>query len=351
MPCFHPLDAYQQPADFAGKNCRQLVFQKHTPQMNKIMEAQNYFPLQVSCNQCVGCRLKRSAHWAMRIIHEADMSFTSCFITLTFDNPSLNKRENPHSLDVRDFQLFMKRLRKKFQKKCPYDPILAPKSRAHWKQKNDIRFFHCGEYGELNGRPHYHAILFNVDFLEDREFLMETPTGHKLWTSPSLSKLWPYGYASIGTVTFESAAYVARYIMKKVTGDETAQEERYGTIFDPATGEISLYLKPEYITMSRRPGIGKSWYDKYKIQLRDQDHVIINGTPVTPCKYYDLQMKSDYPYEYDENVENRKKKALAVDERHIKMYGISNNSPERLKVRKECLTKDVLDILPRNLNM
>ena len=114
----------------------------------------------------------------------------NCFITLTYSNQHIPA---DGSLDVRVFQKFMKRLRKRFG--------------------DGIRFYHCGEYGSLLGRPHYHACLFNFDFPD--KYLWKENNGQKLYRSPSLEELWPYGYSSIGTVTFESAAYVARYILKR----------------------------------------------------------------------------------------------------------------------------------------
>ena len=103
-----------------------------------------------------------------------------------------------------DAARFMKRLRKKYG--------------------SQVRFFHCGEYGDLNKRPHYHAILFGVDFAHDRK-LWSQKDGMKLFTSESLEKLWPYGFCTIGQVTFESCAYVARYIMKKQTGEKAVSKK------------------------------------------------------------------------------------------------------------------------------
>ena len=158
-------------------------------------------PEKLPCGQCVGCRLERSRQWAIRCMHEAQMHEDNCFITLTFNPESLDDRSNPWSLDVRDFQLFMKRLRKKYGA--------------------GIRFYHCGEYGELNKRPHYHACIFGFDF-PDKRLWKVTNSGHRLYISESLDELWPFGFCTIGNVTFESAAYVARYIMKKVNGDAAA---------------------------------------------------------------------------------------------------------------------------------
>ncbi len=274
--------------------------------------AQADAPEQISCGQCVGCRLERSRQWAIRCMHEAQTHEDNCFITLTFSPEALEKRDNMWSLDVRDYQLFMKRLRKKFG--------------------SGIRFYHCGEYGEKNRRPHYHACIFGFDF-PDKEIWKITNTGHRLYTSKSLEELWPYGFSTIGDVTFESAAYVARYIMKKINGD--AADEHYEWV-DDVTGEI-YPLKPEYTTMSRRPGIGRTWLDSYIDDVYPHDYVVVNGIKMKPPKYYDGVLQTVRPYEFDDVKENRLKNA----EKHV-----DNNTTDRLVVREQVqLAK--LNHLPR----
>lgn len=246
-------------------------------------------------------------------MHEAQMHNNNSFITLTFSPEALEQRDNPWSLDVRDFQLFMKRLRKKFG--------------------NGIRFYHCGEYGEKNRRPHYHACIFGFDF-PDKELWKVTKTGCKLYTSKSLEELWPYGFSTIGDVTFESAAYVARYIMKKITGDDA--EDHYEWV-DEETGEI-YPLKPEYNTMSRRPGIGREWIDKYIDDVYPHDYVIVNGKKCKPPTYYDGVLETTRPYEFEEVKFERVDNA----EKHI-----DNNTPDRLKTREACQMAR-LKMLPRS---
>ena len=159
----------------------------------------------------------------MRCHHEASLYQDNCFITLTYSDEHL---PSDKSLHVDHFQKFMKRLRKRFGE--------------------GVRYYHCGEYGEKYMRPHYHACLFNFDF-PDKKIWKEN-NGNRLYISESLSELWPFGFVTIGDVTFESAAYVARYIMKKVNGD--LAESHYERV-DWDTGEV-YHLKPEYTTMSRR---------------------------------------------------------------------------------------------------
>ena len=249
MPCFSPLEAYRSlEPNSNGKY--PLVFGKESFDTGEKVE--------VPCGRCVGCRLERSRQWAMRCVHEASLYDDNCFITLTYNDANLPE---DGSLHKDHFQKFMKRLRKKY----------APKT---------IRFYMCGEYGDELGRPHYHALLFNHDF-SDKE-LWSVREDVKLYVSEELNKLWPFGYCIIGAVTFESAAYVARYVMKKVTGDMA--EDHYSET-DPITGEITFKV-PEYNCMSRRPGIAFDWYEKYKGDLR-KDFVTFNGRKVKPPKYYD----------------------------------------------------------------
>lgn len=225
----------------------------------------------------------------------------NCFITLTFNTEELLKRENPLSIDKRDFQLFMKRLRKKYGK--------------------GARYFYCGEYGEKNSRPHYHACLFNFDFPDKRLFKMSN--GIPLYVSEELQKLWPFGFATIGEVTFESAAYVARYVMKKVTGD--AAEEAY-LRYDGETGECTT-VEPEFCYMSRRPGIGKTWFEKFKQDVYPNDYVVLRGKKCRPPKYYDKLLEQDDSYALDDIKMARVEKAYNwVDEQ----------TPERLASKEKC---------------
>lgn len=189
-------------------------------------------------------------------MHEASLHERNCFITLTYDDEHLPANR---SLDVREFQLFMKRLRK------AYGP--------------GVRFYHCGEYGEKLGRPHFHALLFNHDF--DDRVHFKTVNGHRYYVSRELAGIWGKGHCIVGDVTFESAAYVARYVMKKVTGEQAA--EHYGG------------LKPEYTTMSRRPGIAAGWLDKFRSDVYPDDFVLVRGKKVKPPRFYDNLLDSEDP--------------------------------------------------------
>ena len=225
-------------------------------------------------------------------MHEAN-----CFVTLTYDQVNVPR---DGSLVVGDWQKFAKRVRKRLGR---------------------FRFFHCGEYGEVNLRPHYHALMFGLDFSGDRVVWKKDERGHKVYTSEMLSELWNLGFATVGELTWQSAAYVARYCMKKATGD--LAKERYRRV-DPETGE-EWFVRPEYVTMSRRPGIGSEWYERFKSDVYPLDEVVHDGRRFRPPRYYDEKLQVEDPELMDALKAKRKNSAAARAE---------ELEPARLRVRE-----------------
>lgn len=269
MACYHPISAYMSLA--AG---RKVISTKAKPDSKSI---------RLPCGRCIGCRLERSRQWAVRLMHELKSHEKSSFLTLTFDDDHL---PYPPSLDSKLFQRFMKRLRK-WQASCTDD--------------GRLRFFHCGEYGDENGRPHYHVILFGQDFSRDRRFVKKTDRGDDLYESDDLGRAWPFGNAWIGDVTFESCAYVARYITKKVTGRKAREHYQW---IDGSTGEV-FDLKPEYATMSRNPGIGAKHFERFQRDIYPSDEVIVRGRSCKPPKFYDRRLEQTDPEMYQLLKEQR----------------------------------------------
>lgn len=304
MACYHPLKGYRsQTVNPSGK--RSIVFTKHEGFID--------LPLELPCGQCIGCKLERSRMWAVRCFHEASLHQHNSYITLTYSQKYLPK---DLSLKKKHFQLFMKKLRD--HRTREYGPW--PKD----GQDRRIRFFMCGEYGENYGRPHYHACLFNYDFPD--KYHWKTRNGFKVWRSPHLEKLWPLGNSEIGEVTFESAAYVARYITKKITGP-TAYE--HYNVVDKTTGEILAERFPEYTDMSRKPGVGKEWYEKYKSDVFPDDFAIIRkGDKLIKCKppkYYRDQLEKD-----DKTMALQ----LKIERKDAAQNNV-DNTWDRLRVREE----------------
>lgn len=238
MACLGPLTAYRS-KDVNASGKRSLVFDKKASHTG--------IAVQIPCGQCIGCRLQHSLDWAVRCMHEKSSHEVSSFITLTYNDKNLPE---DGSLDYRHFQLFMKRLREKSDFK--------------------FKFYMCGEYGETTNRPHYHALLFGCDF-SDREFYKRTRNGDRLDTSQLLEDTWQLGFCTVGDVTFESAAYVARYITKKITG--------------PAAADHYMGRVPEFTNMSN--GIGANWIAAHGKQTFQADNIIINGKKARVPRFYD----------------------------------------------------------------
>lgn len=293
MPCFHPLRAYQcanGDVVWVERSFYDIVKQ-----------------LSIPCGQCIGCRLERSRQWAMRCMHEASLYRSNCFATLTYSDKFLPERGQ---LDYPAFQKFMKRLRK--------------------RTGTPVRFYMCGEYGSENWRPHYHACLFNFDFA-DKRYWSRSGSGEKIYRSPLLEELWPFGASSIGAVTFESAAYVARYCVQKVTGHNA--KLHYARV--DSNGPYTLV--PEFNHMSLKPGIGAPWLAKWGKDVYPHDYVIINGKEVKPPKYYDQLFERVDPEAFEQLKFIREQDGRSR---------YSDNTLERLAV-KEIVTKARLNQLIR----
>lgn len=238
--------------------------------------------IDLPCGKCIGCRLERSRQWALRCVHEASLYDRNVFITLTYSDEELPPGG---TLVKRDFQLFMKRLRKKFGE--------------------GIRYYMCGEYGEKYSRPHFHACLFNCDFPDRR--LVGSRNGFNYFDSEILSELWGKGLCRIGDVTFESAAYVARYVTKKMVAPSTAKLDSIGDSLDPETlrklraarAAVDRHYGgrlPEYTQMSKQDGgIGKGFFEKFQGDMYPRDYVVFEGKQLKPPKYYDSLFELQQP--------------------------------------------------------
>jgi hypothetical protein len=285
MPCFKPLRAWQAKAGGPVK----FVGATYTDAR-----------LSLPCGQCIGCKIERTRSWALRMMHEAHQHERNSFITLTYNKESLPKNE---SLDVKHWKLFAKKLRHR----C-----------------GPFRYFHCGEYGDENMRPHLHACIFGLNFEEDRSYY-KTVRENDYYVSSLLEDSWGRGFCTLGELTFQSAAYVARYVMKKITGEQA--EYAYEGI-DPETGEM-VSVAPEYATMSRRPGLGAGWFEKFSSDVYPSDEVILAGERYRPPRFYDDKVGEDELKGYKEKRREKVKERL------------EDLTPQRLKEREEVLRRKV----------
>nr|QJB19390.1 MAG: replication initiator protein [Microvirus sp.] len=289
MTCYKPVPTWRSRHENASGK-RSLVFSEK--------EGIDGTRMDIPCGHCIGCRLDRAAEWQSRLIHESKMHERSCFLTCTYTPENLPPGG---TLVKKHFQDFLKRLRK--------------------HTNGGIRFFACGEYGDTTRRPHYHALIFGYDF-SDKKNYGKGSKGDVLYVSKTLDTLWSHGACYIGSVTPDSCGYVARYIMKKVTGD--LAEDHYRVV-DTTTGEIHQLL-PEYIHMSTRPAIGLSFYEKFSDEIHRSDFVLVKGKKRKTPRYYDKQLEKTNPDLLEELKYLRTVKAA---ERR------QDNTDERLAVREE----------------
>jgi len=249
----------------------------HQVRLNRPKEKHGF--LIVPCGRCYGCKLEYSRIWAIRCYHESLMNESNVFVTLTYDDEHLPFNYKEPTLVPRDLQLFFKSLRKEYG--------------------SGIRYYACGEYGERNNRPHYHACIFGLDF-EDK-IPCGSKNGNDIYSSASLDRIWGRGMCAIGNVTFESAAYVARYLIKKQFGK--------GNVWYTQNG-----IEKEFVRMSRgckklgTGGIGKGWYDKFKKDAYNHDSLRIRGKRCRAPRYYDTKYELENPEDFAMIKEARKKK-------------------------------------------
>jgi hypothetical protein len=245
------------------------------------------------------------------MVHEAHEHEHNCFITLTYDPEQLPWGG---TLVVEHFQKFMKRLRKHFRPKR-------------------IKYYHCGEYGEQLQRPHYHACLFGLDF-GDKEPFKVTPAG-TIFTSETLTRLWPLGFSTIAPFSWETAGYTAGYTMKKITGEPAQAHYQRPVISRHGEYLGEIQLLPEYATMSK--GLGTAFYEKYKADFLKDDCPV----PGRTAKIY-----KRIPRFYEKLMEADDATALETLKQNRESYALENQeefTPERLmakyKVKKAQLAQ------------
>lgn len=304
--------------------------------------------LDVPCGQCFPCRLNKAREWAVRMIHELKYHNTACFITLTYRPEDLPKNG---TLVKKHFQDFMKRLRARnpdtrisYYMCGEYGQVCDNCGKSYPLHKPSHKNYSgCTEWSKGLGRPHYHAILYGIDFTDKKEW-KTSKAESIIYTSETLDNIWGKGFTTIGDVTFESCAYVARYVTKKMNGEKA--EFHYSKIleYDSETGEATktVMLEPEYATMSRNPAIGLQWIEDYMSDVYPHDRVVQlrNGKShiSKPPRYYDKQYEDKNPEEYAKLKRKRKREAMA----HA-----LDNTEERLAQKLTCLLRQT-ETLERN---
>lgn len=241
------------------------------------------------CKQCLECRIAYSQSWAVRLMHESKSHENACFLTLTYDNENLPKNA---SLNPTHLQTFWRDLRARLN--------------YHYEEESNtkIKYFAVGEYGDKTQRPHYHAALFGGPFsvhgdVRGRDQEGDSHSGGRQFTHDDIAQVWPYGIHRYSELTFESAAYVARYIVKKVSG--TLKEVHYGD------------RESEFSRSSN--GIGKAFAELWKEDIYPHDKVVIPGTgSFAVPQYYDRILEKVDPALFAYVKLQREREAPTSDE-------------------------------------
>lgn len=356
MPCFHPISAFY-PLDTDTDGKRRLLFgrkrfteifmsstiikSRHLNIPKKTVDAienSSYdYPIyidsgcspygldiKVPCGKCIGCKLDYSRMWATRSVHEAFMHdyYKDCsFVTLTFNSDMLLRRENPYSINKTAFRSWIKRLRRAIE----------------YKYGKTIRLMACGEYGARHKRPHYHMIIYGFNFPDKYIWKYNKIHGQDIiyYRSPFLEEVWTpagssdsFGFSVIGLVNFETSAYVARYVTKKL----------FGKFAEKTYKEI----EPEFLTTSRNPGLGYNYFEKYYKDMFNYGYVTLpNGFKAPIPRYYSNKLETLNPDLYS-------KWSIDKRDKMIENLFIENldSTHQRLFVREE-LKKYNLNVLHR----
>lgn len=353
MSCNKPLKGFVIPAPWSEKGyeikvqgqdvkCMMKVDGRWMPSTDEKIPIGSrevvYDSIPIPCGRCYGCRLDYSKQWADRCIMELEEHESAYFLTLTYDDAHLpwppllidmcegkvteytwldedtGEWGSAPTLRKRDVQLFHKRLRKMTGQK--------------------IRYFVAGEYGDHTHRPHYHAIEFGLKIDDLVPYKYEN--GYWLYRSKTIDDIWQNGAVIIGKCTWETCAYTARYVMKKVNGFERSY-------FDERN------IEPEFVLMSRRPGLGRTFYEKHGKELYKFRSVPLsteNGSCMVRAsnRYFDRLMDVDDP---DFLADQKKKRVDALKHaQFLRDAQTSLRELDQLLVKEELLATKT-KLLPR----
>lgn len=285
MSCYHPMEAIPIGKTASGKTDYKITgkFQGVKSRFNAVV---------VPCGQCIGCRLDKSRTWANRMMMELEYHDIAYFLTLTYnddnvplvyyqtdDDGVVDTAYKAGTLVPKHLQDFIKRLR----------------DQQSYHHNRRIMYYACGEYGSETHRPHYHLTVYDV-FFDDLEPLGKSKDGFQYYVSPTLERLWPYGYSMICNVTWETCAYIARYVTKKQYGKNAEFYDTFNII-------------PEFSRMSLKPSIGLRYYEDHKDEIYKYDEIHLSmpqrAINSKPPAYFDRKYDLEYPERLKEIKEAR----------------------------------------------
>lgn len=347
MSCTNPLRAFNtgyvsketgKPIYYISSKKDELIHKPRSADVAKSQKFKDVYTdiiikeyIEVPCGKCQSCRLDYSKEWMQRCMLEQTLWEHNEMLTLTYNDENLPKQKGidlktgeyieQSSLNKEDVQKFLKDLRRYWK--------------YHYDQDN-IRFYMCGEYGDLKGRPHYHLLMFNFE-VHDKEFFKYSKKGFKMYHSQVIEDIWGKGHIELNEVNAETCAYVARYIMKKQKGPGAKE-----------TYEIKGQV-PEYTNGSRKPGIGGLYYEQNKEKIYKNDGLYLNTgkriEKIKPSKYYDRLYDAD-EHEIMEHIKEIRKRVNEA--RQDTQVAVSGLSIDEIRKNKENALKERLKKLSRS---
>lgn len=276
MPCYYPADAWRSKRVNPETGKRPITFQRSAGYSD--------MALQVPCGKCDGCQADRAMAWAIRCHQEASLHKSNSFLTITYNDKNL---PSDGKLRPDDLRLFFRRL----------------------KSGYDFRYFACGEYGDKTRRPHYHALIFGQDFLQGNVVQIN----ENLYSNNDVAETWGNGTVVCAPVTMATCCYVAGYVAKKI-------------------GDTDTFSK-----MSRNPGIGKRWIEKYWQEVANNGTVVIEGRELPVPQRYLAWMQDELFHvkqQRKKKVEDRQKQ-LGYFELYRERVAKETYQKQRVQQRKE----------------
>ena len=280
--------------------------------------------IELPCGSCVNCRLNRARQWAQRCVAESFYHKYNWYLTLTYDPEHLPENR---SLCKSDLQDFWKRLRYYNSKGLSF-------------LDENFKYFACGEYGDDTLRPHYHALCFGLNLVEDDLVFYKYHNGHPLWNSSLLDSIWQKGFVTVGVLCEATCSYVARYTYKKMTLEPADLLDFYN-----AAG-----VEREFTVMSRRPGIASEWIKDHWKELYSEGYLcystIDGARRIYPTKYFQSKLES-FDKDLFEEVK-QKAKEYQLNKKEILFNHDSRPYLEILRDQERIRLKQTKSLLERS---
>lgn len=309
MPCYYPMiraedqTKFVKAADGHQYHPAKIITPDDRGELERIQDNFHYKYDLIPCGKCIGCRLEYSRQWANRGYLEAKSWENNYFVTITYDDENI---EIPEFMEDEDGITYV-------NGECPeeWTGTLVPKEFTQFiknvrqimkREYNEdgIRFMACGEYGSETERPHYHIIFFNLNLPTETFYNPRIINNEVYYQNTVIERAWNKGISNISTASWNTIAYTARYITKKVNG-------KMAKGYYESKGKVK-----EFFRVSRMPGIGEGYYKTHKWEIYERDEIIIKNKAGTvsskPPKFYDKLFEKDHPEEW-EKIKRKRKKA------------------------------------------